>query len=196
MKSGANPNVLLGESKDSTPFMNAIQYQENCDLFYIQTLVKFKADINKKIVSENRNILSDLYSIPLLAAISKFSHKRHECLETVKFLVDSGADINACIEDSASGVCEGVISRCLHGNSLKALKYFVIEKKISIPEKVYVVGQINPKTMKIYGLSEALNSKKFQYEDFTDKYTGFVDRSDLRNSKEEILNYLKAMEKK
>lgn len=190
LKAGANPNEVIGESKNSTPFLTAIQYQDNCDLLYIQTLVKYKADVNKKIVSQNRNILSDLYSVPLLAAISKSSNKRNECLETVKFLVDNGADINACIPDSVSGLCEGVISRCLMGNSLKILKYFVIEKKVSIPKKVYAVGQIDPKTMEIFSLKEALNSKDFQYEDFTDKYTGFVDRSNLRKVKEEILNYL------
>lgn len=196
LKAGANPNELLGDSKDSTPFMTAIQYQENCDLFYIQTLVKYKADINKKIVSENRNILSDLYSIPLLASISNSSDNGDECIDTVKFLVDNGADINACILDSDSGLCEGVIARCLLGSSLQTLKYFVIEKKISIPEKVYATGQINPETMKLYSLSEILNSEDFQYEDFTDKDFGFIDKSDLRKAKKEILDYLKTTGKK
>jgi hypothetical protein len=195
LKAGASPNELLGENKDSTPFMTAIEYQEDCDLFYIETLVKFKADINKQIVSKKPNILSNLYSIPLLAAISNHGNMKNECLETVKFLVDNGADVNVCVRDSVSGVCEGVISQCLMGNSLKTLKYFVIEKKISIPEKVYVVGQIDPKTMEIYGLMEALNSKDFQYEDFTNKDTGFVDRSDLRKDKEDILNYLNTLKK-
>ncbi len=189
LNAGANPNELLGESKDSTPFMTAIEYQENCELFYIESLLKFKADVNKEIVLEDPNMLN-LYNFPLLAAILNSDDNGNECVDTVKFLVDNGANINYCSTIYLS-YCEGVIARCLTHTSLENLKYFVIEKKISLPKKVYATGQINPKTMKVYSLSEALNSEDFQYQDFTDEQIGFIDKSKSRKLKKEILDYLK-----
>lgn len=189
LKAGANPNELLGESKDATPFMTAIKYQENCELFYIESLIKFKADINKEIISEDRNMLN-FYTSPLLAAIPNSDDNGDECLDTIKFLVNNGANVSYCSSEDL-GYCEGVIDACLTYTSLENLKYFVIEKQISLPKKVYGTGQINPKTMKLYSLSEALNSEDFQYEDFTHEQIGFIDKSNLRNLKDEILDYLK-----
>lgn len=194
LNAGANPNELLGESKDSTPFMTAIEYQENCDLFYIQSLLKFKADINKELILEDQNRFN-LYTFPLLAAILNSDNNGDECLDTIKFLVNNGANINYCFPKEL-GYCEGVIARCLTHTSLENLKYFVIEKQISLPKKVYATGQIDPKTMKIYSLSEALNSEDFQYEDFTDEQIGFIDKSKLRKLKNEILDYLKKTDQK
>lgn len=189
LKAGANPNELIGKFEDSTPFICSIIYQENCDQFFIENMLKFKANVNQQIVTDD--FFTKTRSFPLLAAIGNSNENGEECLETIKLLVNNGANINGCVHDPDSKLCDGVVSQCLTHTCLKTLRYFVIEKNITLPKKVYATGQIDPETMELYSLSEALNSEDFKYEDFTDSTWGFIDKSELRKLKAEILDYLK-----
>ena len=190
LKAGANPNELLGKLRNSTPFFTAIEYQEDCEQFFIENLLKYKANVNQQIISTDE-YTTRYEAFPLLVALTNSDANGNECLKTIKLLVNNGANINCCVHSPSSGLCDGVVSSCLIHTRLKILAYFVIEKNIALPKKVLAVGEVDPETMQLYSLTEALYSEDFLYEDFTHEQLGFIDKSELRKTKNEILNYLK-----
>jgi ankyrin repeat protein len=190
LKAKADPNVLLGSNEDSTPLTEAILHQENCDLFYIESLLKHGANPNLEIISKDEKHFF-FNSYPLIVAIGQNDKNGEECLNIIKLLVEYGANINCCNpRPMDEGICEGVIDECLTISSMENLRYFVIEKKIKIPKIVYIRGGINKATQQEYSLTEILNTEDYQFEDFEDE-TGKVNRSKSRKIRNEILEYLK-----
>jgi hypothetical protein len=194
LKAGANPNLLLGNPADSTPFIYGIETTtslgrvSNCDLFYVKSMLQFGADPNLEI----KNPQEEYYfenSFPLLAAVHANTARANECLDLIKLLVDIGADINCCYRQPDSEICEGVLAVALSGNSMEILKYFVIEKKIAIPDTVFITGELDKLTQEAFSLREILTSKYYKYEDFESE-TGKHDRSQMRKTRDEILEYL------
>ena len=194
LKAGGNPNKLTGKYNDSTPFVDAIEYQNECDLFYLENLIKYKADVNKKIVPEDLNEnFSFTAGYPLLVAIGQNANG-HDCLNIIKLLLANGADINCCFDAPTAGMCEGVVTKSLMLSNMETLRYFVIEKKIKIPNPAIILGAIDKSTQEVYSLKEILNTKHFRFEDFENE-TGKHDRSKYRNIRNEILAYLEKEEK-
>ena len=187
LKAGADPNELVGE-QDETPFINAIRFNENCDLFYVQTLLKYGANPNLEIHNPKMGY-HFTNSFPLLVAINNLDNNGNSCLNLVKLLVNKGANMNSCYAQDYAEICEGVITESLTANNFEALKYFVIEKNIKIPDTVFIYGGIDKSTQKVYGLSEALKSEHFISEDFEDEL-GSHKFTKERKIRDEILNYL------
>jgi hypothetical protein len=185
---GANPNELIGFPIDATPFMYGIQNVENCNLFYVESMLKHGANPNLEIKNPNPGYYFQ-NSLPLLAAIGKNDNNSNDCLNLIKLLVDNGADINCCYKQSNSELCKGVLAEALTLNSMETLKYFVIEKKITIPDTVIILGEVDKSTQQAFGLKEILNSEDYKFEDFEDEL-GKHDNSRLRKSRDEILKYL------
>ena len=182
---GSNPNKLVGNPKDATPFIYGIKKVRSCDLFYVENMLHHGANPNLEI----KNPKPGYYfqnSFPLLVAIS---NQTNRCLDLIKLLVDNGANINCCYKESSSDFCEGVIAKTLLLNDMETLKYFVVEKKMNIPDTVIVMGEDDKATQEVYGLKEVLNSQYYEYEDFVRDGKKF-DRSKSRNIKNEILEYL------
>jgi ankyrin repeat protein len=162
---------------------------ENCDLFYVEKMLQHGANPNLKIKNpQPENYFQN--GLPLLVAIGNRYNGGKECLDLIKLLVDNGADINSCYQQSYSDLCEGVITQSLTSNSMETLKYFVIEKKIIIPDTVVILGEMDRSTQEVYGLKEILNSKDYKYENF-ERDGKKYDRSRLRKTRDEILEYLK-----
>ncbi len=179
LKAGANPNELVSQPVDATPFIYAIQNVENCDLFFVKKLLEYKANPNQIIKNPSNGFYnSDIF--PLHLAVGNFKNDGSECIELVKLLVDNGADINFCVEDSMESLCKGVIHKCLLMNCMGTLRYFVVEKKINIPDTVISYGAVNKSTQKNYSLKEALITEDF----------GFSDDGRFKEIKKEILEYL------
>lgn len=193
LNEGANPNELVGIPQDSTPFTDGIWNVKDCDLFYVENMLKHGANPNFEI----KNPQPEYYfenSFPLLIAVKKNGIYTKDCLELIKLLVDNGADVNCCYKQSNSKICEGVLAESLKSNSMEALKYFVIEKNIAIPDTVIILGGLKKSTEELYSLKEILKSKSYQYEDFEREGKKF-DRSQMRKTRDEILEYLDKMEK-
>jgi ankyrin repeat protein len=189
LKAKANPNILLGSNEDSTPLIEAILNQDNCDLYYIENLLKYGANPNLEIISKDTEHFF-FNSYPLFVAI-RIGVNGDECLDIIKILIKYGADINCCNpRPMADNMCEGVINECISMSCMDFLRYFIIEKKIKIPKIVYTVGGINKATQKEYSLTEILNTEDYRFEDFEDE-TGKVDLSKPRKARNEILEYLK-----
>lgn len=188
LNAGANPNELVGNPKYSTPFTQGIWNVNDCELFYIENMLKHGANPNLEI----KNPRPEYYfenSFPLLVAIGQNDNNSNDCLNLIKLLVNHGADINCCYQELDSDICTGVLRQSLTMRSMETLKYFVIEKKITIPDTVTILGEINKSTQEAYGLREILNTEDYQFEDFESEGHKY-DRSKQRKIRQEILDYL------
>ncbi|MEO7171662.1 hypothetical protein [Flavobacterium sp.] len=193
LNAGANSNELLGNPQDATPFIYAIWNVDNCDLFYVENMLKHGANPNLEI----KNPKPGYYfqnTFPLLVAIGLNDNNGNDCLNLIRLLVENGADINVCFKQPESDLCEGVIAESLTANSMETLKYFVVEKKITIPDTVTIYGGIDKSTQEVYGLKEVLSSEKFEYKDFESDGIKY-DRSKQRKIRDEILEYLNKTKK-
>lgn len=193
LKAGANSNKLIGEQDSSTSFIYAIWMVDNCDVFFVEDMLKHGANPNLQI----KNPRPGYYfqnSYPLLVAIGRNDNHAEDCVNLIRLLVDNGADITICFKQSFSTLCDGVITESLSTNSMETLKYFVIEKKITIPDTVIIYGEVNESTKQAFGLKEVLKSKDFEYKDFEDEL-GKVDRSKMRKTRDEIIDYLENVKK-
>lgn len=190
LKAGANPNVFLGKLKDETPLIDAINTTIGCDLFYVDNLLKYGANPNLEIKNPRpSHYFAD--SFPLISSINVDKN----CLDLVKLLVDNGANINSCYKQGYVKSCDGVIDECLISHNMKALKYFVIEKQIKIPDTLSTVAR-NENGQRVYRLKEILRTKDFELIDFEDKKLGIkVDKHQDRAYRDEILEYLDQLSK-
>lgn len=176
---GADPNAILGSANNSSPLTLAIEKQRNCDLFYIENLLKHGADPNLCINPADDAFFYETY--PLFVAVGK-GVNGDECLDVIKTLIKYGADINVCNPKSTNkNYCEGVISLCISYSCMDFLKFFVIEKKIKIPDVVYIDGGIDENTQKKYSLKEILNTEDYQFDEYPS----------AKAAKDDVLNYLK-----
>ena len=187
LKAKANPNLLIGISSDITPFLFSIKNVQNCDLFYVENMLKYGANPNLKIEPPKKGSYF-VNSYPLLVAIGNRKDNGTECIELIELLVNNGADINCCYQNPMTDICEGVLNECLISNSMITLSYFVINKKIVIPDVVSVYGAIDKNTQENYGLIEILNTEDYK----------FVNESlaHLKKSRNDVLNYLEKNNKK
>lgn len=188
LKGNSDPNIILGNSQNTSPLTIAILYQNNCNLYYIKELLEHGANPNLKIIPNDGKSFSDYY--PLFTSIRKGINE-DECTDVIKLLIEYDADVNCCSpRPMIDNMCEGVINECLTCDCMYFLRFFVIEKKIKIPKIVYVKGGINQDTQKEYSLFEILNTEDYKFEDFIQDGEK-VDRSDSRKIRNEILEYLK-----
>lgn len=190
LKAKVNLNILLGNNENSSALTEAILKQKNCDLFYIESLLKHGANPNLEIISKDKeHYFSNSY--PLIVAIRQNDKNGEECLNIIRLLVEYEADINCCNPISTNeGFCEGVLEKCIQLRSMENLRYFIIERKIKIPKTVYIRGGIDKSTQQEFSLTEILNTEDYQFEDFEDE-NGKVDNSKPRKIRNEILDYLK-----
>ena len=190
LDAGANSNVLVGNPEDSTPFINAIQNVENCDLFFVENMLNHGANPNLEIKNPQPEYFF-MNSFPLLVAIG---NQVNPCLDLIKLLVDNGADINCCYQQSYSDVCEGVLAKAITLKDMETLKFFVIEKNITIPDTVIIFGEVDKLTQKAFSLREVLNERDYTFEDF-ERDGKKYDRSKQRKIRNEILEFLDIIKK-
>lgn len=176
LKLGANPN-LAGGKNNSTPFTEIIRYsfpKETCNTDKVKLLLKYGVDVNYLWVDyANTN---RAYTPVMIAA-------ENGCLETVKLLVENGADINKMTHDESFLP----ISQAIIHDNLDVLEYLVIEKKAIIPDFIL----IRPANRNYAGQPES----KITLTDLLLENDYSKDPS-MQKSKENILAYLKKIGKK
>lgn len=180
LKKGANPNKLLGKKMDATPFVDAIWNIEDCNLFYVETMLKYGANPNLEIKNPNPGYYFES-SYPLIVAV------KVGCIDLIKLLVNNGAKLNCFIRHEPTGLKEGVISSALYSDNMEALKYFVIEKKVQIPDTVMITG-FEKSDKKFYNLREILSTDEYKYD--SDNYGVKKNKSELRKFRDEVIEYL------
>ncbi len=164
---GANPNLRsrITENKDSsyidTPMFiacNNIITNNLCETSILESMIKYGGNVNDKIRVKYEGANYDVYDSPLLEACSG------KCLEIVKVLVDSGADVNSY--DYQEGI--GPITTSIIHDQMAIVRYLIIERKAKIPDYCYVVHAHNETVRKTYTVAEFLlkrNYKKGSEED-------------------------------
>lgn len=175
---GANPNLKskIDSEDDSsyvdTPMLIAcddILTQKACNTTLLNSLIKHGGNVNDRI--QVRFVGADYlsYETPLL----KVSGGR--CLDVLKLLVESGADINSY--NYKEGV--GPITEAIVQDRMENLRYLVIDRKARIPEYCFVVQAYNETKRKTYTVTAFLQKKNYKQGSKED------------NIRSEVLEYLK-----
>jgi hypothetical protein len=151
---GANPNMISGFDNDCTPFTNAIEYSKDCDLFFIENLLKYKADVNKTINYSSNGF--EKKNTPLFLAIDTYDENANFCSEMI-YLFDNYS-LNLLNYSN-----ETIIFNCLFSKNMKALRFFIIEKKIEIPRLIDTNG-LSIENQKKYSLIEILNLDEYKFD--------------------------------
>lgn len=176
LKLGADPN-LVGGKNNSTPFIDLLRYSypnETCNTDKVRLLLKHGVDVNYLWVDyANTN---RIYTPVMIAA-------QNGCLETVKLLVENGADINKMTHDESFLP----ISLALVQDRVDVLEYLIIEKKAIIPNFIL----IRPANRNYQGEPES----KITLTDLLIE-NDYSKNPSMQKSKENILAYLKKIGKK
>ena len=184
---GANPNIILGTYGQTSAITEAINNRSEQQIYFVKNLLKFNANPNLEIIPNHNEFFLDYY--PLISAIR---YTDEDDLEIIKLLIDNGANMYCCNPTiNPKEFCEGVLEACLSGANMVKLRYLIIEKKIKIPDIVFILGSGNKKTQEKLSLSEMLNTENFLFEDFVEEDGIKQTFNNQRKIKKEILDYLK-----
>ncbi|MES2767031.1 MAG: ankyrin repeat domain-containing protein [Bacteroidota bacterium] len=172
---GADPN-LKSFNDSSTAVIDACDgiYSEECNLMILQELIKHGGNVN--IIQHSTykwaGEITHRYMTPLLNAIGT-----GKCIEVIKLLVESGADVNYVHEISG----QTPVIAAIMDDRLDVARYLIIEKKANTDNASFTFGNSRSK-MRTLTIKEILNEKN---------YNGSDNSENLR-LKQEILDFLKA----
>lgn len=176
---GANPNLRskISQEEDSsyvdTPLFIACDnslIRNSCRLDILKSIIEHGGNLNDKIEIKFKGADYITHRTPLLTACGG------SCLEVVKLLVESGANLNNY--DYAEG--NGPITKAIIQDRMEILRYLIIDRKASIPKYCFVVDAHNETPRKTYTVTEFLLKRNY------DKY------SENYGIRKEILEYLRA----
>lgn len=184
LEGGANPNSVCGNKGDIVPLLAAIDFQDNCNGFYIKNLLDQGAKADFGVVYQENGYSKK--KVPIFEAIDANDNGGNECVEITKLLISYGANLDECVSDSPSNNCTGIIERCLKSRYIQNLKYLIIVKKVPLPDTMYFSNIINPQTGRTFTFEEVLNDDD-EYEN--------KDTSEMKKAKQDILQYLKLVKK-
>jgi len=185
LENGANPNLRgldVGHSIISTPFITSCMSGGAkpffCNTYYMEQLLIYGADPNSYEIRITPDGLSHQINA-LLIAISKKSEVGDDCIEPIRLLIKSGADIDECTDIEGYGA----ITKSLILDRLKIAKYLIVNQKATILDTVYIRRKGTPE-------EHALSISDLLLEE------DYINEPGKRRSKLEILNYLDSIGKK
>jgi ankyrin repeat protein len=174
---GADPNkksIQIGNlsAETTTPMFIACSkiYKKNfCDTTILKMLIDYGGDINAyfmvKFVNADYETKETLFT----------EVTKSDCLPVIKLLINSGIDINDYSYENG----HGPITNTILLDNLDVLKFLIIEKKIKIPNYVFVRHAYKNDPRVELTLEEFLNEQKYDVD------------SDNYRIRKEILEYLK-----
>lgn len=171
---GADPN-LKSPINNSTPFLNACKYYFLLDsgVTYLSLLIQYGADVNavQSQIFDNPGDAGGTYKFQQTALEYLCSFGT---LDAVKILENNGADLNVYPKNGF----ESLITSADSNGQLDILKYFLIEKKVLIPDYCVLRHAGQPNEEKIT-LTQLLNERMLKMDDHQ------------LQIKQEILDFLK-----
>jgi hypothetical protein len=140
---GANPNFV--DSEGVTPFILAAEKYNNAD--YVRLLLEYGGNVNTTALASGHVVHT-----PLMAAVSS-------SLESVKILVEGGADINYY---DGKEYLSAIGQICYGEHRIDILHYLIIEKGADFKKPVMrtMMGEFIYPLEKIKGFRFKLNSKE------------------------------------
>lgn len=170
---GADPN-LKNSYSDDTPFTVALKYMESCNMDKVKLLIEHGADVNTR----KKYSREETYETYNETALSLASSKKN-CMDLVKYLVDKGAHVN----DTLYYKGYGAITTALIHNNLEAALYLIKQPSTEIPDVVYIRDEGGKDEQKL-SITDMLEEESYSPDSENQKY------------KEEILSYLKSINKR
>ncbi|MDR2122352.1 MAG: ankyrin repeat domain-containing protein [Flavobacteriaceae bacterium] len=174
---GADPNLKNTYSND-TALTVAIQYMESCNLDKIKLLVAHGADVNTEKFNKQEMLKDSIYHTYHVTVL-KLAASKKSCINLVKYLVDKGANINLYASYEGDG---GITSALIH-NNLDVALYLIKHPSTKIPDVVYIRDQGGENEQKL-SITDMLEEENYSSDPKKQKY------------KEEILSYLKSIDKR
>jgi ankyrin repeat protein len=179
LKLGANPNVE--NSYCVGPLNTAIRYNNACDTYFIEKLLDYNANITPKFFEKcNSHFASD----PIVETILyHYEEDKINCgFKILKLLTSklNNPDVLFTYNDSVN-YRQNIIYTCISTlKNIPALKYFIVDLKFKIPEKIFIDGTVFPNFHGYMSLKEILQNKAFVFE-----HSPYREKA-----KQEILTYL------
>lgn len=173
---GADPNQICGTDKNETPLSISISFSDNCESFFLEKLLEYKADINKS-MEYHKNGIKKINS-PLFLLAFKTDDNGDHCQRFLDIFIKYNANFNFTFYDKTIDLDTNIIYYCLLYKNIIFLERLIISDLVKIPKVIDVSGF--GKDKKEYTLIEVLKSDDFLFEDYP------KERQAVLN----ILNYL------
>lgn len=172
LEAGANPNER-DYSDNATPLLYACEYHtDDCDTSILNMLIKRQADVN---FIQNIDRIEDNGAHSIVKATVLMIAVESGCLNMVKVLLNSGADINRyTYNDGYGAITVGLIQ-----DNLQIVKYLIIDKQARIPAYCFIRNE-GEKDEQRLTITDMLNEQHYDSSSDNFKY------------KEEIIGYLKS----
>jgi len=176
LKLGANLNIRKNQC--TGPIQTSIQTIENCNLFYLEELLKKGAQIDYNFSEKCK-----FENSPILSVILYFNDvSRQECCKKIlKLLVQHSDKINLNEYNNIDEYYQNIIFNCLITKNIFALKYLIVDLSLKPPSKIFVDSSINNLDHGYYTLDSILHSKYF-----TELYSS----KEIEKNRNELLEYL------
>ena len=133
---GADPNLKSDYDSETAVMVACNNYHAmGCDTEILKELIKYNGDINaiqNYIEDDGPDFQRRIQITPLMRAIAT-----GKCLAFIKYMVNSGADINKYTDEET----DGPIPFALLFGHYEIAKYLIIEKKANIPQYCLIRNQ-------------------------------------------------------
>jgi hypothetical protein len=180
IKNGADIDKICGLNGKTTPLLEAIKYSDDCEVFYVKTLIENKCKVNYKLKYTDSNG-TQRESIPLFESVFNTSDNGDSCVEISKLLINNGANVNDCYYNPPFQLCQTLIHKCLLDKNMDLLAYLIFEKKIEVPNTIKTNDDIDG-IFKESKLSDELSTEEYD----------FIYAPKAKKTKEEIVDYLRS----
>jgi len=148
---------------------NHIYKKEYCNIEVLRLLIDHGGKVDDEIDIQYTHSNYRSIETPLMLAT------KNDCLSVIKFLVQSGADINKY--DYKDG--HGPISNSIILGNLNVLRYLIIDRKAKIPKYCFVRQAHNESLREELTITDLLNEQDY------------VENTNEFHIKEEVISYLK-----
>ena len=182
LKLGADPNIMdFGCNK---PLGTAIMLgSPNCNLFFINKLVEYNADVRFKYDDEYAEACNNVLNNEAIVDVIINKQNNKKCvIKMLKALTTNLKDIDLNKYNNPDDYYHNVVYNCLRKANLEALKFFIIDLKCEVPDKIFITG----------GVLDGFDSGYLSLEEILAS-DSFPARNKPFNAKvrDELLNYLK-----
>lgn len=182
LKLGADPNIMDGSC--GNPLDSAIMYSPpNCDLFFINKLIEYGANVRLRFDDKKAISCNSILNNEAIVDVIIYKNDDMDCgIEMLKALTSHLRTIDLSINNNSKDYRHNIVYSCLStSKNLKALKFFIIDLKCKVPDKIFIDGTVIEGFGKGYlSLNKILAN------------TSFPDKNQANNEeiRQELLKYL------
>ncbi|MCB9426127.1 MAG: hypothetical protein H6584_03745 [Flavobacteriales bacterium] len=182
LRLGANPNISDGYC--DTPIMSAIRHCNNCDLYYIQELLKYGAEIHPDVI---KNCTHSRHE-PISETILYYNNEDLiSCGIKIVDLLVAKSDKNKLLHlyNNDKDYMENIVFNCLGSlKNLSMLKYLIVDLKCDLPQEIYINGTVVLGQTGYMSLLDILKHKGFVFNRTPDRLKAIQEITQYLENKE------------